>query len=174
RGGGTAPQEPEVVVLGDGARGIRSRWEWHFPDALAILDPWHLWEKVKQRSREVFGGRAAARAAARAVYEHLRAGAVEAAVALVQAWPAPRAWAESRREKLVRYLERNQDIIRTTPAMRARGYLVGAGRTAKMNELVVVPRMKDGKMHWSPAGANAVALLRAHVLNDPEAHFLPT
>src|SRR5919109_636987 len=86
--GGLRRPTPEVVVLGDGAAGIRSLWELHFPGCLALLDPWHLWEKV--------------------------------------------------------------------------------------NDLVVVPRMKNGKMHWSRAGANAVALLRAHVLNDPEGWLLPT
>ena len=54
------------------------------------------------------------------------------------------------------------------------GYMTGSGLTEKANDLVVAPRMKNGKMHWSRAGANAVALLRAHVLNDPHAPILPT
>jgi hypothetical protein len=52
--------------------------------------------------------------------------------------------------------------------------MTGSGLTEKANDLVVVPRMKDGKMHWSRTGANAVALLRAHVLNDPAGPLLPT
>ena len=52
--------------------------------------------------------------------------------------------------------------------------LLGSGLTEKANDLVVAPRMKNGKMHWSRDGANAVALLRACVLNDPAAPLLPT
>ena len=174
RGGLAQPQAPEVVVLGDGARGIRSLWELHFPDCLALLDPWHLWEKVKLRSREVFGYRRAAKEATRAVYRELRRGAVEAAQALVEAWPAREERAQRAQQRLLGYLERNRDTIRNYPVLRQQGYMVSAGRTEKVHDLVVVPRMKNGKMHWSPEGANAVALLRASVLNDPQGHFLPT
>lgn len=63
----------EVVVQGDGASGIRSPWEGNFPSCRAILDPWHLWEKVKERARQVWGSKAAALPAAQAVYRALRA-----------------------------------------------------------------------------------------------------
>jgi hypothetical protein len=173
RGGLRAPR-PEVVVLGDGAAGIRSLWEHYFPHALALLDPWHLWEKVKARAREVLGDRERALGAAQVVYARLRRGAVEEARELIAHWPATTAWACARRERLLAFLQRNRDRIGDYAALRARGYLTGSGLTEKANDLVVAPRMKNGKMHWSRPGANAVALLRAHVLNDPHAPLLPT
>jgi len=39
--GGVRRPAPEVIVLGDGAAGIRSLWELYFPRCLALLDPWH-------------------------------------------------------------------------------------------------------------------------------------
>lgn len=171
--GGTTQPDPEIVVLGDGAAGIRSLWELHFGAALTILDPWHLWEKVKQRSRQVLGKGTAGREACQAVYRALKAGAVTAAQAQVRQWPTPTAEARKWRDRLLSYLERNRDIIRNTPQLREQGYLVGSGLTEKANDLVVVPRMKNGKMHWSARGANRVALLRACLFNHPDAPLLP-
>jgi len=160
-------------VLGEGAAGIRSLWELHFPHCLALLDPWHLWEKVKTRAKEGFRHRERALGAAQVVDERLKRGAVEEARELIALWPTPSAWAEARRERLVAYLERHRDTIRDYEPLRAQGYMVGSGLSEKANDLVGVPRMKHGKLHWSRAGANAVALLRAHVLNDPTAPLLP-
>jgi hypothetical protein len=171
--GAVGPSDPELVVLGDGASGIRSVWEQQLPPCRALLDPWHLWEKVKQRGREVLGRGPATLAACQAVYEQLKGGAVTAAVRLVRGWEARSEWAGKQRERLVAYLERNQDTIGNDEQLRADGYLVGAGLMAKANDLVVVPRMKNGKMHWGRRGANLVALLRAYLISDPEATFLP-
>ncbi len=172
--GGAARPGAEIMVLGDGASGIRSLWELHFGEAVAILDPWHLWEKVKERSRQVLGKGEAARIACQEVYQALKEGAVRQAQELVRGWPAQTAGERKWQKRLLGYLERNQDIIRNTQQLREAGYLVGSGLTEKANDLVVVPRMKNGKMHWGRRGANGVALLRAHVFNHPEAAFLPT
>jgi hypothetical protein len=172
--GGVRYPTPEVVVLGDGASGIRSLWELYFPGCRALLDPWHLCEKVKERAREVLGHRERARGAAQVVYERLKRGAVDEARELIELWPATSERARERRQRLLAYLERNRDIIKDYEALRASGYMTGSGLTEKQNDLVVAPRMKNGKMHWSRAGANAVALLRAQVLNDPAGPLLPT
>lgn len=172
--GGCRGGVQEVVVLGDGASGIRSLWELYFPQALALLDPWHLWEKVKQRAREVSGSRQRGLGLAQVVYRRLRRGALAEARELIEHWPAATAWAQQQRQRLLAYLERNADTIKDYETLRAAGYLVGSGLTEKANDLVVVPRMKNGKMHWSRAGAETVALLRAHVLNQPQAPILPT
>ncbi len=172
--GGAALPGAEIVVLGDGASGIRSLWELHFGEALVILDPWHLWEKVKARSRQVLGKGEVARQACREVYQALKVGAVEQAQEWVGQWPVRSEEGRKWRERLLGYLERNRGIIRNTEQLREAGYMVGSGLTEKANDLVVVPRMKNGKMHWGPRGANAVALLRACVFNHPEATLLPT
>jgi hypothetical protein len=93
---------------------------------------------------------------------------------MIQLWPPPGEWARGRRERLVAYLERNREQIRDYEQLRQEGYMTGSGLTEKASALVGVPRMKNGKMPWSRAGANAVALLRAHLLNDPDAPLLPT
>jgi hypothetical protein len=167
--GGTVGGDTQVVVLGDGASGIRSLWELHFADALALLDPWHLWEKVKQRSREVLGRGETSFQACQEVWAELKVGAVGRALKVVRQWSAKSEWAGGQQERLVAYLERNRDIIRDYEALRAAGYHVGAGLCEKQNDLVVAPRMKNGKMHWSAVGANRVALLRARLINAPDA-----
>src|SRR5205814_8001468 len=103
-----------------------------------------------------------------------RRGLVDEARELIEHWPAATEWARARRERLLSYLERNRDTIADYEGLCQQGYMTGSGLTEKANDLVVAPRMKNGKMHWSRAGANAVALLRAHVLNDPAAPLLPT
>jgi hypothetical protein len=171
--GGAERSETEVVVLGDGAAGIRSVWEMHFPEAVALLDPWHLWEKVKQRSREVLGRGEAAWQACQAVWQALKVGAVATATQQVKQWPATSEWAVGQRGRLLGYLDRNRDLIRNYEQLRQEGYLMGAGLMEKQNELVVAPRMKNGKMHWGRSGANGVVLLRSYLLNHPDTPFLP-
>jgi len=171
--GGLTPAGAEWFVFGDGASGIRSLWEQFLPGGRLVLDRWHLWEKLKERSREVFGRGPRALTACKEAYALLKQGAVERAQELVAAWPARSEWAEKQRERLLGYLERNADLIPDYGQLAAAGCLVGAGRSEKANDLVVVPRMKNGKMHWGRPGANFVALLRAYHLSDPDAPFLP-
>jgi hypothetical protein len=171
--GGLTPAGAEWFVFGDGASGIRSVWEQYLPGGRLVLDRWHLWEKLKERSREVLGRGPRALAACKEAYAVLKQGAVERAQELVAAWPARSDWAEKQRERLLGYLERNADLIPDYGELAAAGCLVGAGRSEKANDLVVVPRMKNGKMHWGRPGANFVALLRAYHLSDPDAPFLP-
>jgi hypothetical protein len=171
--GGLTPAGAEWFVFGDGASGIRSLWEQYLPGGRLVLDRWHLWEKLKERSREVFGRGPRALAACKEAYALLKQGAGERAQELVAAWPARSEWAEKQRERLLGYLERNADLIPDYGQLAAAGCLVGAGRSEKANDLVVVPRMKNGKMHWGRPGANFVALLRAYHLSDPDAPFLP-
>ena len=171
--GGLTPAGAEWFVFGDGASGIRSLWEQYLPGGRLVLDRWHLWEKLKERSRAVFGRGPRALAACKEAYACLKQGAVERAQELVAAWPARSDWAEQQRERLMGYLERNADLIPDYGELAASGCLVGTGRSEKANDLVVVPRMKNGKMHWGRPGAHFVALLRAYHLSDPDAPFLP-
>src|SRR5947207_9327454 len=99
--GGLRVARREVVVLGDGASGIRSLWELHFPGCRALLDPWHLWEKVKQRAREVLGSRERALEAAQQAYGLLKRGALAQAKALIEAWAAPGEGAREARRLLL-------------------------------------------------------------------------
>jgi len=156
-------------VLGDGVSGIRSLWERHFPGCRAVLDPWHLWEKVKEGVRDVLGDRGRALEAAQVEYARLKRGLVAEARELIELWPAASEQAQERGTRLLAYPERNRDLLQDCEALREQGYVTGSGPTEKQNELVVAPRMKNGKVHWSRAGANAVALPRAQMLKDPEA-----
>src|SRR5438445_9123775 len=170
---GLTPAGAEWFVFGDGAKGIRSLWEQFLPEGRLLLDRWHLWEKRKERSREVFGRGPQALAACQEAYALLKQGAVVRAQELVAAWPAHTEWAEKQRQRLWNYLERHAELIPDYEQLAAAGCLVGAGRSEKANDLVVVPRMKNGKMHWGRPGADFVALLQAYHLSDPDAPFLP-
>ncbi len=171
--GGLTPAGAAWFVFGDGASGIRSLWEQFLPEGRLLLDRWHLWEKLKERSRAVFGRGPQALAACKEAYAALKQGAVTQAQQLVAAWPAGNEWAAKQRARLLSYLERNADLIPDYTQWAAAGCLVGSGRSEKANDLVVVPRMKNGKMHWGRRGANFVALLRAYHLSYPDAPFLP-
>jgi hypothetical protein len=160
-------------VFGDGAHGIRSLWEQFLPGGRLLLDRWHLWEKLKERSRAVLGRGPQALAACQEAYAALKHGAVAQAQQLVAVWPLRNERAAQQQARLLNYLERNADLIPDYEERAAAGCLVGAGRSEKASDLVVVPRMKNGKMHWGRRGANFVALLRAYHLSDPNAPFLP-
>lgn len=90
----------------------------------ALLDPWHLWVKVKARAREVLGHRKRALGAAPGVYERLKRGAVEEARELVELCPAANEGARERRERLLAYLERNRDSLGDYEALRQSGSMI--------------------------------------------------
>lgn len=71
-----------------------------------------------------------------------------------------------RHERLLAYREWSADGVADYDELRTAGYLTGSGRTEKAHELVVAPRLKNGKRHWNCAGSNVVALLLARHLNQ--------
>lgn len=149
----------DVVLIGDGAAWIRNMGEDVFPDAVQILDLYHLKENVysyakykyKQNEKEYVPW-------AEAFIEKVENGKAEEALRLLP-----------KKEKLPTgvvnlrtYVKNNMDKIKY-PEYKAKGYFVGSGAIESANKVILQRRLKQSGMRWGVPGAQAVLTLRAKV-----------
>jgi hypothetical protein len=154
-----------VVVLGDGAEWIWKLCEMHFPQAIQIMDLYHVREHVAKLCRLLFGyGQKTTEQRRERWWRDLDAGQVEKIIREAKA-----ALAESvadRSDELIKdieneigYLERNKHRMRYAH-FRAQGLFVGSGVVEAGCKTVIGQRLKQSGMEWSVRGANAIITLR--------------
>jgi hypothetical protein len=154
------------VFLGDGAHWLWELAALQFPEAVPILDWYHLGENVHKAAREVFGeGSAEAKRWAENRLSELWTGQsrqTRAEVAALQ----KRLRAPSKREalrKLGVYLKHNTNRM-DYPAYRAAGLPIGSGPVESACKSLVGARCKlSGMRNWQRGNAEAVLALRAAV-----------
>ena len=156
----------ETVVIADGAAWIRNMCEEIFPDAVQILDLYHLKENIYSYAKHKYNqDNAKYTAWAEAVIQKVEDGRVD------------EVWIElPDKEKLPTgvvnlktYLTNNRDRI-DYPQYRKKGYFVGSGAIESANKLIVQRRLKQPGMRWSVEGAQAVLSLRAKVESNLWGH----
>lgn len=152
------------VFIADGAAWLWRLQEQFFGGAIAILDWYHLAEKVHHAANGFHGeGSEAAQAWASELKNLLWQGQAEAALEQVQQCEA-RARSCSKREAvhaLRTYLE-NQRGHMDYPRYRALGLSVGSGQVEAQCKCLVGGRCKQAGMRdWTYAGAEGVLRLRA-------------
>jgi hypothetical protein len=165
-----ATEARQQVVLGDGADGIKTQANVHFPDAVKVLDWPHLWRKIRDGVRSLQPGKRPARRAWRkAQYEVLlpllwageRLGALQHLHSLrPSSGDVPPAW-----EDAIRYLETQQDWLGNYERWQEQGYPVGSGLVERAVALVINLRMKKRGMRWKRPNATAVVALRVQRIN---------
>jgi hypothetical protein len=148
----------EVVVIGDGAQWIWNMCEELFPDAVQILDYYHLSENTHDYARFLYPedeiGR---RKWVKQVLDAVIGGKVEEAIKLI----------ETRKvEKLpygvvnlYAYIKNNRNRI-NYKSFKDRGYYIGSGAIESGNKMVIQQRMKQSGMRWSINGGQYIAALR--------------
>jgi hypothetical protein len=155
---------PDQTVLGDGAG-----WIWrvaadNFPDAVPVLDRWHLREERRRALRAAIPDKEARAPWSERVEDALDRGDVPAAVAAIRAVQevAPHEGLED----FVGYLTRLAPQIPDYAARRAAGQRIGSGGAEKGCDARVNRRCKGKRgMRWSDDGLDAVVALRLGVLN---------
>jgi len=147
----------DVVLIGDGAAWIRNMGEELFPDAVQILDLYHLKQNVYAYAKHKFSHNEKEYVPwAESFIELAENGrAAEAAERLPKTEKLPPGVANLRA-----CLKNNKDKI-NYPEYRAKGYFVGSGAIESANKVIVQRRLKQAGMRWSVAGAQAVLTLRA-------------
>jgi hypothetical protein len=166
-------QAVEMVVLADG---LGYNWriaEEYFPEALQILDFYHVLEHLHTLARlclegEPGGGEesgGAARAWVSIQKEKLLADRVEAVREAIAALPAASEEAAACREETDGYLARNAERMRYGSYV-ARGYQIGSGVMEAACKTVVHQRLDQSGMHWRAETADAVVALRANQLSQ--------
>ena len=156
RGIETAQRVGAVV---DGAEWCQSFIDYHYAEAVRILDLPHAGEHItligQSATRE---GRLLSEAECARLRQQLKqdgpAGVLAELGAVVQAHPELEEAA-----KALAYLEKRQEQMRY-PQFVAAGWPLGSGMVESANKLVVEERLKGAGMHWAEENVNPMLALR--------------
>jgi hypothetical protein len=148
----------EVVVVGDGAPWIWNMCEELFPDAVQILDFYHLSENTHNYAKALYPEDEVRRKKwVKQVLDLITEGKIEEAIKFIE---------EKKEEKipdyvvnLSTYFKNNQGRI-NYKAYKEKGYYIGSGAIESANKMVIQQRMKQSGMRWSISGGQYIAALR--------------
>jgi hypothetical protein len=149
----------EVVLIGDGAAWIWNMTEELFPDAVKILDYYHLSENVNDYAKFIYPQDEVTRKIwAKKVLDAVMEGKVEEAMKIVE---------EKNVDKtpkgivnLYTYMANNRDRI-NYKEFKDKGYYIGSGAIEGANKTVIQHRMNQAGMRWGISGGQYIAALRA-------------
>ena len=147
----------DTVVIADGATWIRNMCDDIFPDAVQILDLFHLKENIYTFSKYLSKDNAQVVRWAENVIDKIENHyAVDEALDCI---PVTKNLPDGV-PNLRTYIENNRTRI-NYPMFRERGYFVGSGAIESTNKTIVQQRLKRAGMRWSVEGAQALLSLRA-------------
>jgi hypothetical protein len=149
----------KVGVVADGADWIWQEAAKHFPQAVEILDFWHVIEHLWTVARAWMSEEAAGEGVGRQK-ERLLAHGVGEVIGEVEAWEPRSEEGRDLKRRTVNYL-RTHPRRRQYQTYREQGYHIGSGVAEASCKTVVQARLKGAGMRWSPEGAAAMLQLRA-------------
>jgi len=146
----------QVVLLADGADWIRNVREELFPDAIQILDYFHLCENVNTYAKHLLGtDENLYRPWADKMCEYLKLGQHEDVLAEL----GKRARPTSCPIDLPGYISKNADCI-DYPTYERSGFFIGSGAIESGNKNVIQQRLKQSGMRWNIETAQQLITLR--------------
>ena len=152
-------QAGRQVVLGDGAAWIWNFADEHFPHAIQTVDIFHAKGHLFEVAKAIYGpGSEIGQQWAKKRREELDEGRIHDVIT------ALRSHAESCEEarKNIEYFSNNRRRM-DYPKFRAMGLCVASGVVEGACKNIVGNRLKQGGMHWTVNGANAIIALRCAV-----------
>jgi hypothetical protein len=159
-------QAKRVTSVNDGAEGIWLIVLLCYPTALAIVDWWHVVDRLWKVGNLVGGqGTAASAAWVKARKDELWQGQVAAVCAALTALTPSSAETQKEVRLLGEYLRTHADRMRYQE-FRDLGEPVGSGTVESACKNVVGTRLKRGGMRWKVERAEAVLAARCAILSD--------
>ena len=154
-------QYEKTIILGDGATWIRTMCEELFPDALQILDIYHLSENVYNFAKYVFKkDEKLYRPWAKKIIKLIKEERLDEVSKIIDNAGVTKTPAGV--VNLKGYLENNKDKMSYNKFI-FKGYYIGSGAIESANKVVLQRRLKQAGMRWSIPTAQAVLSLRAKV-----------
>jgi hypothetical protein len=148
----------ELVVVGDGAAWIWNMCEELFPDAVQILDFYHLSENIHEYSKILYTENEVGRKKwVKEILDSITTGKVDEAIKYVEASKPEKI--PDRIVNLHTYLTNNRERI-DYKYYKEKGYYIGSGAIESGNKMVIQQRMKQSGMRWSINGGQYIAALR--------------
>lgn len=160
-----------TVVISDGATWIRNICKEIFPDAIQILDLYHLKENIYSYAKYLYTDEKDYKKYAETLINWLEQGKKDKAINKVKKAKV----SENLPTGVVNlktYLNNNYDKI-DYPEYIAQGYFVGSGAMESANKVLVQRRLKQAGMRWSVEKSQNVVSLRAKVESDRWQDIMP-
>ena len=154
----------QVVALGDGARWIWEYWTTFYPQAIQILDYYHLIEKIGLWAGLVFKEENQ-RKDWMALCEKLLLNNEALEVELMVKSLDCQGDKKKKQDQLLTYLTHNKDRIHYKTYLEQELF-IGSGAMESANREVVQKRMKLSGQRWTQKGAQQVANLRVAFKNN--------
>jgi hypothetical protein len=147
-----------TVVIADGAPWIHNMCEEIFPDAVLILDLFHLKENIYGYAKYIYPRDNAKMVewAETVIAKIENEYDIDGALALVPTYDD----LPDSVVNLKKYIENNRERI-NYPEYKKQGYYVGSGAVESANKTIVQQRLKRAGMRWGVSGAQALLTLRA-------------
>ena len=153
---------PRQVVLGDGAAWIWNFAEEHLPGAIQIVDIFHAKGHLFDAAKAIYGpGTDFAAAWGKQRRDELDQGRFQDLLAALE----EHADSCDEAKKTLDYFTNNRKKMRYS-AFRAQGLCVSTGVLEGGCKSVIAARLKNGGMHWTVDGANAVIALRCAIRSN--------
>lgn len=150
----------EVIFIGDGAKWIWKLADYHFPEAVQIVDWYHAEERLWDISRTVFGeGAETTTEWVQQQLKRLMEGKVEEVITCLSELSVSNADVTRKIGENITYFTNNKDRMRYNEYTQ-RGYHIGSGTVESACKHVVGQRLKQAGMRWSVVGADAILQLR--------------
>ena len=144
------------AVLGDGAPWIWNVANDYFPDAVQIVDRFHVKQHLSDVSKAIWGAKSDSHKPwAKARHDELDAGDIDAVLAALTVHAAS---VEEARQ-CVEYVTTNRERMRYAE-FRAAGLCTSTGVVEAGCKVAIGTRCKRAGMHWTVAGADAIIALR--------------
>lgn len=154
----------QVVFVGDGSHWIWNMCEELFPDAVQILDYYHLSENVHSFAKYQYpDNEIKMKGWAKDILDKIDKGLVDEVLAGLPDLKEVKLPVQVPNLKV--YIENNRGRI-DYRRYKLRGYYIGSGAIESGNKLVIQQRMKQSGMRWSTSGGQYIAALRAKYASE--------
>lgn len=167
--------QPTLVCLMDGERALWSAAEVYFPEAVGILDIYHVLERLWTAAHCFHSeGSVEAEQFVSVRFRDLLLGRVGQVINELRRRQGQEGLSAARRRTLaavVEYLENNRSHMKYDEYLAA-GYPIGSGAAEGACRHLVKDRLERTGMHWTVAGAQAMLQVRATCLNGQWSEFL--
>jgi len=148
----------KIVILSDGATWIRNMCKELFPDAIQILDKFHLAENIFEYAKYLYKNEESEYTKwAKIMIDKIDKGNIEVALKMI---PEIKGKLPKGVVNLKGYITNNIDKI-NYKKYKDEGLFVGSGAIESGNKTVVQRRLKQAGMRWSVEGAQKILSLRA-------------
>lgn len=148
-----------IVVIGDGAHWIWKMYEELFPDAVQVLDYYHMCENVYSYAKYLFpSDDHKMKVWAKSMIAQIEEGQIDKALASIPVTTESKLPAGV--PNLLVYLTNNRNRM-NYKAFQQSGLKVGSGAIESGNKKVIQQRMKQSGMRWGVETGQTIASLRA-------------